>query len=67
MVQLLDMAGLSNHEEAPQESKPYTLYRIMPYNRDVEETFNTLRSAMNPFNAEGTDNMSCALGIYVIS
>ena len=49
------MAGLSNLEEASQESKSY---RIIRDNRDVEEVITALRSTMNPFNAEGrpTDN-----------
>ena len=50
---LLGMAGLSNLEEASQESKPY---RIIRDTRDVEEVITALRSTMNPFNAEGTDN-----------
>ena len=51
---LLQMAGLSwNLEKASQKSKPY---RIIRHNRDVEEVSTALRSAMNPFNAEGTDN-----------
>ena len=49
------MAGLSNLEEASQESKSYRMIRD---NRDVEEVITALRSTMNPFNAEGmpTDN-----------
>ena len=48
------MAGLSlNLEKASQKSTPY---RIIRDNRDVEEVSTALRSAMNPFNAEGTDN-----------
>ena len=47
------MAGLSNHEEAPQKSKPY---RIKRDNRDVEEVITSLGSTMTHFNAEGTDN-----------
>ena len=52
---LLWMAGLSNLEEASQESKSY---RIIRDNRDIEEVFTALRSTMNPFNADGrpTDN-----------
>ena len=47
---LLWVAGLSNLEEASQESKSY---RIIRDNRDVEEVITALRSTMNPFNAEG--------------
>ena len=50
---LIEMAGLSNHEEASQESKPY---RIKRDNRDVEEVITALRSTMTPFNAEATGN-----------
>ena len=52
---LLEMAGLSNLEEASQESKPY---RIIRDNRDVEEVITALRSTINPFNAEGTEMLS---------
>ena len=38
---LLEMTGLSNLEEASQETKPY---RIIRKNRDVEEIINALRS-----------------------
>ena len=49
------MAGLSNLEEASQESKSY---RIIRDNRDVEEVITALGSTMNHFNPEGrpTDN-----------
>ena len=40
---LLGMAGLSNLEEASQESKPY---RIIRDTRDVEEVITALRSTM---------------------
>ena len=50
---LIEMAGLSNHEEASQESK---LYSIKRDNRDVEEVITVFRSTMTPFNAEDTGN-----------
>ena len=40
---LTEMAGLSNHEEASQKSKPY---RIKRDNRDLEEVITALRSTM---------------------
>ena len=50
---LIEMAGLSNHEEASQESKPY---RIERDNRDAEEVITALRSTMTLFNDEATGN-----------